>query len=216
MTKKIITIFLFMLLAFVPLKVHAYDGITDTGHNDIKQLGFLDESQNHKILKTMSDFDINQAMSKVKRKAFGWRLENINYKIPVWYISDVIFSKSNNTHQKIEFKYNLEVSTTKTNDYSMAGSVVGKMNGKLKNLGFNVDATLKGEFGQEIKHYYEETSNFTISIHPGKKISLLVMGDGDLSTGVGKYYFFGMCFKKGTWEYIDYVNEYYEFYEEDI
>ena len=216
MIKKLIVIMLMLVALMTPLKVKAYSGITDTGHEDIRELGFLDETKGHKILKTMSDFDISQAMNKIKRKSFGWRLENINYKLPVWYISDVIFSKSNNTKQKIDFSYNLEVSTTKTTDYSMSGSVVSKVSSKFKNIGINVDTTLKGEFGQQIKHYYEETSSFKITIHPGKKISLLVMGDADLSTGVGKFYIFGICFKKGTWEYIDYVNEYYEFYEEDI
>ena len=216
MIKKMILMTLMLLALLTPLKVKAYSGITDTGHSDIRELGFKDETKNHKILTTMSDYDISQALSKIKRKGFGWRLENINYKIPIWYIRDVIFSKSNNTNQKIDFNYNLEVSTTRTTDYSMSGSVVSKVSGKIKNIGFNADTTIKGEFGQQIKHYYEESSSFKITIHPQKKISLLVMGDADLSSGVGKFYMFGICFKKGTWEYIDYVNEYYEFYEEDI
>ena len=51
---------------------------------------------------------------------------------------------------------------------------------------------------------------------PYTKLTLMVRGDCVVSNGVGKYYVFGIPFSKGTWEYIDFVTEYYEFFEEKL
>jgi hypothetical protein len=43
-----------------------------------------------------------------------------------------------------------------------------------------------------------------------------VTGNAELSNGVSRYYFFGIQFKKGEWEYIDVIDECYELIEEKI
>ena len=76
--------------------------------------------------------------------------------------------------------------------------------------------SIRADLKASIKNYYEESTAFNVVVYPGKKVSLLVKGDGELSSGVAKKYFFGIQIKKGTWETIDKLTEYYELYEENL
>ena len=216
MIKKILVGFLVLSLNLTFLKVKASSGIRNTGHSDVIELGFVDEHLGYEVLNQMSEEELNQAYKKVKRKAFGWNTTTINYAVPIWYISDVVFSKSNNTNQTFEFTYNTKYSTTAELELSASGTIATKVSGKIKAISASVNLDVEGEVTKVTKDYYEEKTNFTVVLNPKHKISLLVRGDAFLSTGVGKYFLFGISMKKGTWEYIDFVTEYYEILEEEL
>lgn len=216
MLKKFLVCFLGLGFSFSLMKVNAASSIRNTGHSDIIELGFVDYHLGYKLLNQMDDTELNQAYKKVKRKAFGWNTMTINYAVPIWYISDIIFSKSNKTDQTFEFTYNTKYSTTSELELSASGTIATKVSGKIKAISASVNLDLEGEVTKVTKDYYEEKTNFTVVLNPKRKISLLVKGDALVSTGVGKYYLFGISMKKGTWEYIDFVTEYYEFLEEEL
>ncbi len=216
MIKKILLSFLVLSVCTTFLKVSAKTSIRNTGHSDVIELGFVDEHLGYQILNQMSEQELNKAYKKVKRKAFGWNTATINYAVPIWYISDIIFSKSNNTNQIFEFTYNTKHSTTSELELSASGTIATKVSGKIKAISGSVNLDLEGEVAKVTKDYYEEKTNFTVVLNPKRKISLLVRGDAHISTGVGKYFIFGVSMKKGTWEYIDFVTEYYEFLEEEL
>lgn len=215
MLKKFVICFFVFSLMCVPFKVHASTKIRNTGHSSIIELGFKDEHVGYKILNQMSNKEVNNAYKKVKRSGFGWNVHVINNCVPIWYISEIVFSKSNKTQQVFTFKYNTKSSTENSVEYSVSGSVGGKLSGKIKDITGSISLDLKGEITSVTEKYYEEKSDFSVVINPGKKISLLVRGDANISTGVGKYFFLWITFSKGTWEYVDFVTEYYEFIEEN-
>lgn len=215
MIKKIVICFFVLSFCCITTKVQAA-GITSTGHSNIIELGFKDPHVGYKILNEMSSKEINNAYKKIKRKGFGWNIYFINKKIPIWYISDIIFSKSNKTNQVFTFKYNTKYSTKSQIEYSATGSIAGKVSGKVSAITGSADLSLKGTISSVTESYYEEKNDFTVVVNPGKKISLLVRGEANLSTGVGKYFFLWITCNKGTWEYIDFVTEFYEFVEEDV
>lgn len=197
------------------LKVEAR-GIVNTGHDDIKEIEFVNTEVYHEILSEMSNSQINDYLDKVPHRAFGWSAFVINDHVPVYIIKDVIFSRSNNTTQELKITYDVKYTKTEELEKSISGSIATKISGKIKGINAGVDATIKGDVKKTIKDYYEEKTDFTIRIPQGTKISLQVKADAQLSTGVGKYYFLGITLKKGTWEYIDIITEYYELLEEKL
>lgn len=216
MLKKLFMFLFVLMLCCTAFKVKASNGTTDTGHSGVIELGFKNPHLGYKILNQMPNSEINSAYKKVKKRAFGWSVHEINNAVPIWYISDVIFSKSNRTNQVFNFTYTTKYSTESALELSASGSIATKVSGKVKAITMSVNLDLEGEITKATKNYYEEKTTFTVVLNPGKKVSLLVRGDANVSTGVGKNYILGIPFNKGTWEYIDFVTEYYEFLEEDI
>ena len=91
-----------------------------------------------------------------------------------------------------------------------------EVSGKVKAVSLAFDLSIKGEYDKKEKNTTTETTNFAINIHPNTKVSLVVMVEGLLSNGASKFYIFGIPLKKGTWEYIEPVREYYELREEIV
>ena len=219
MIKKVIISFVFVgiLMSLMAIRPKAsYGGITKTGHSDIVEMDFVETNRGYKLLNQMDNSTIESAYKNVKRTAFGWSAKVINNEIPVWYISEVILSKSNNTANPLTYSYTLRYSTQTDLEVSASGSIALKLSGKIKGITGNLETTVKASITKTVKDLYEEKTSFDVIVPPGKKVSLLVRGDGELSTGVGKKYFLGIPLKKGTWEYISLLTEYYELYEEDL
>lgn len=212
--KKIFIIIVTILIFSNFSLVKANNGITNTGHATIEELDFLNKDADYRLLNQMSETTINNYLSQVKRKGFGWNIKTINKNIPIWYISETVFSKSNNTFRDLEFNYTIKQTQSRELEISVAGSLAAKGSGKIKSVSASLDAEIKGEIRSISKTFYEESQTFKLYIPKRHKISLLVKGEGSVSTGVAKYFFFGFTAKKGTWEYIDLETEYYEYYEE--
>lgn len=212
----ILLILLFQTFALKLVLVKAEEGITKTGHSEIKEFDFYDEESGYRLLIQMDPNKVNDAYDKVPRKAFGYSIYKINDCIPGWYISDVLFSRSNSTNQNITFKYNYKYQKTKSLDYSITGTLALKLSGKIKTLGLNAEPTIKGEIDSSTKDFYEENAAFNFDLAPGKKISFIVRGECEVTTGVGKQFFLGITTKKGSFELMDIRTEYYELLEEDI
>ena len=51
---------------------------------------------------------------------------------------------------------------------------------------------------------------------PHTKITLRISGDAYVTSGVSKYYFLGLCLRKGEWERVDVETMYYELVEESV
>ena len=98
----------------------------------------------------------------------------------------------------------------------MSGSLSTKASGKIKGITLGGDIKGEGELKNSSEEYFEEKTNFSVDLKPYTKLSLMIRGDCIVSSGVGKNYFLGIQIEKGTWEYIDFVTEYYEFLEEEL
>lgn len=216
MFKKFLLFSLFMFSLAFTFKVDASSADLSKGHSDLIELEFYNQDVGNKFLYEMSKDTINKAYKKVPTAAFGWSGYAINSYVPCWYISEVIFSKSNNTSNKLTYDYTLKFNETNTKTISRTGSFTGKISGKIKGLSLALDTTFKRDVEKSVKTFYEEQTKFDVIVPQGKKVSLLVRGDAEVSTCVFKYYIFGLQVKKETWENLDKITEYYELYEENL
>lgn len=210
--KKILISLLLSILLFSQ-KVEASPS---TGHDELDQIGFYDLDNPHLLLCEYSKTSIKEYQKKVPRCAFGWSVYPLSSDEEVWYIANVIFSRSNNTSSDITIDYKTKYSKTKKIETSISGSIAPKLSGKIKGATASLEATIKGEYNKSITDFFEENTDFSVKIPKGKKVSLVVKGEGLLSSGVGKCFFLGITVAKGTYEYVNVETEYFELLEEEL
>ncbi len=216
MLRKYLFCFITLCILTTTVKINAASSTKNTGHSDIIELGFVDYHLGYQLLSEMSDKELNNAYSKVKRKAFGWNTSTINNNVDAWYISDIIFSKSNRSNQVYTFTYTTKHSSKHEVELSASGTIASKVSAKIKTVTISGSMDAEGEIKNTTEEYFEEKTNFSVDLMPFTKLTLMIKGDCIVSNGVGKYYVLGIPVYKGTWEYIDLVTQYYEFLEEEL
>lgn len=216
MFKKYLICFITLCTLTTSFKVYAAESTKNTGHADIIELGFYDYHMGYQLLSEMSKKDLDIAYKKVKRSAFGWSVKEINNNVDAWYISEIIFSKSNRSSQVYTFSYTTKHTSTNEVELSASGTIATKVSAKIKTITLTGSLDAEGEIKSTSKDYFEEKSSFSVDLMPYTKLTLMVRGDCVVSNGVGKFYVLGIPVSKGTWEYIDFVTEYYEFFEEKL
>ena len=72
-----------------------------------------------------------------------------------------------------------------------------------------IDTVIRGLRNNGITEIY-------IVVAPKTKLTVSIRGEARLNNGVCRYHILGIGFNKGEWEYIDVVNEYYDYYEETV
>lgn len=188
---------------------------TKTGHREFNEITFL-YNQNGKLIVNLSNSEKNEMFKKVRRKVFGWSNKVNILNGMVVYTADTIFARANSTNQVIKFSYSTSSTRKDQLTRSLAGTLSMKSSGKISDISLGLDESIRSEIGYKTEITFEEETDFDIKIDPGKKISLIVKGNANLSNGASKFFVFGICTNKMLWEYIDVVNEYYEIYEEAI
>ena len=209
---RIFCLLMIMMMFTVGTKAYASN---QTGHDEFDEIRVPDESD-AKLLVWMKGSEKDKALNKVKWKFFGLSTYNINYREVVYYNARTIFSRSNLTSRSIEFNYNMSTGRTVTNSIGVSGSIDLKISGKIKAVTLTGDAGFTTDWDKTVKETEEEKINFSVTIPPKSKVSLIVKGSAELTNGAAKSYIFGIAFKKGHFEFIDVVTEYYELLEERI
>lgn len=207
-----------LLLTIITIIVCSLNGVqagTKTGHSEFNEINFL-YNPNGKLIIEMSDVERKAILKKVRRKAFGWSSYANILNNTVEYTADTIFARANNTNQTVEFNYSTTSSRKKQLTSTLSGTLSLKASGKIDDISMGLDESIRSEIGQKTEISFEEETDFSIKIDPGKKISLLVKGKANLSNGASKYFFCGVTTSKKIWEYVDVISEYYELYEETI
>jgi hypothetical protein len=212
--KKLLLLILFISSISSLMSVSAKE-ITPTGHEGFEKIIVNDGSTIY-LINQLTQSEIKTKQKGVKWAAFGWRSTAFIKYYDVKYIGKTIFSRANSTSQSVDFTYSVTEESTITTSISLSGSISPKVSGKIQSVSASLDATIRGEIGKKNEISKEDKSSFKVTINPGKKVSLISKGDARLSSGAAKYYFFGICFKQGLWEYLDVVNEYYELCEENL
>ena len=200
-------------LVFSGTKIHAYK---DTGHDDFTSITFVEGE--HRLINDYTNSEVKNLYKKVNKKAFGWVTHYLLMDEKVNYDGLVIFSRSNKTSKNMNFEYYLKETLTTKTDVKISGSVSGKIAGTIK----KINTTLSGEVKGEVENTNSKTdttdskTTINIVIYPKTKITMIQTGEAYITSGVSKYYFFGMTFKKGIWERIDVSTMYYELREEQV
>ncbi len=210
--KKIIFSCLCILLC---LNIYVVNAASVAGHTNFQEIKIPNGSAS-KLISEMSDVVINAAYDKVKHRLFGWSVSSIVTDQKVTYKGDTVFSKKNNTSQYLNYIYRTESESSVTTSISASASLAGKGSGKIKGVTASLDASIRGEIGKKTYVSRSEETEIKIVVPPYKKLTICIRGEARLNNGVCKYYFLGIRMKKGEWEYIDIINEYYDYYEENI
>lgn len=212
MKKAFLFIFLlFIMIGFSQSKVYAK---YDTGHSDFEEIKF--ENKDSLLLINISEQVKHDYMKQVNKGFIGWKVKTMVHSTNATYVGKTIFSRFNNTDQTIDFNYSSSIKNTEETSVVTEGSLSGSVSGKGKALSGGLEAEIRKKIGSVSTITITEESNFKVQIKPGRKVSLVVKGDAKVSNGVAKYYFLGICFKKGSWEIVDVMSEYYELCEEII
>lgn len=207
--KKIIFVILLIGVLTLPVIVEA------SSHPEFDEIIFLYDSA-ASLIEDMPEKKIESAYKKVKRKAFGWSVLSIIEDENIKYVGDTVFSKANNTSNALTFTHTFEVINVLETSVSVSKSLESSFSYKDKKISGNVNAAIRKEIGEKTKEQVSETTKTNIYIPSKTKLSITIKGTAVLNNGVTKYYFLGIPLKKGTWEYIDVMTEYYDYYEEKI
>ncbi|OQB63650.1 MAG: hypothetical protein BWX94_00786 [Tenericutes bacterium ADurb.Bin140] len=210
--KKILTAF---LLLFICFNVSLLAFANDTGHPTFQSIT-IPKISRAKLLVAFSDTEKAEALDRVKRKLFGWSVYVVNENQTVTYVGETIFARANNTKEPLKFNYATTESTSQEITRSATGTVGLKISGKIKTLTAGLDTAVKLEVGVKEKEDRTVKQDFNIVVQPKTKVTVSAKGEARLNNGACKYYIMGIAFKKGMWETIDIINQYYDFYEEQI
>ncbi len=189
------------------------DPYSSTGHDQFAELSMA--LTQYKLLVKYEQSVIDSYLTKVSRRVFGSSdFVIVNYG-DARYVSTVIFSRSNKTRDAYTFTYNLD--TVIYSDVSV--SVKGSLSAKKVFKSNKGDTTVEGDvaitYATSSSIKTTESGKMAVIIHPGKKVSLRIVGDAKVSNGVSKYYFCGICTKKGSWEVVDVITCCFELLEEN-
>lgn len=211
MKKIYLCIFLiFILLGICQGKVEA----STTGYSEYKEIKFPDKYM--KLLIEMDKGEQNSYLKKIKRKFIGWQFKIINYPIVGTFVGNTIFSRYNNTEQIIDFNYSSSIVKTTESSVKTIGTISASGSAKGKSISGSLEGQIRKEIGEVRTDKITEETEFMVKIMPGRKVSLIIKGNVRVSNGVAKYFLCGICFKKGAWELVDLVSDYYELCEEII
>ena len=131
------------------------------------------------------------------------------------YVGAIVFSRSNKTLAPLTFDYSLTEVIYEEQSYSITGSLSFKQSAKLKKVELGATESVEVKVSGESSIKTTESNSMTITINPNKKITLRVKGECKISLVFAKYYFIGICTKKGAFECVDITTSYFELYEED-
>lgn len=217
--KKVCLILFYALLLLIvflimPLKTMAY---VKTGHEEFMEINFLDKKD--KLLINRDAKEIEEGYKKVSdRRVFGWKTYYFNINSQANYIGDILLSRSNRTNNPFIINYKVEEQTFKDRSYRINGSVSGKVTfgGSKSKVEGSISPSFGGYYDRRDSHTKEETTDFKLNIMPHTKLTLRITGEAYVTSGVSKYYFLGLCLRKGEWERVDVETMYYELVEENL
>ncbi len=159
---------------------------------------------------------VNEAYKKIKRKVFGWNVSTIIKDERIKYEGDVVFSKANRTARELTFNYSYEVENSSETSVSVSGDISISISGKVQSITGSLNGKIRKEIGEKTKTVMTESTRTVLVVPAHTKLTVQLKGYARLNNGVARYYFLGIGIKKGTWEIIDKITEYYDYYEEKI
>lgn len=210
--KKIIFCLLCLLSC---LDIFVIGTVKAASHPEFQEI-IIPNGSKAKLIGSMDKETIKKAYNQLDRKFWGWSVEVIVNNQKVEYKGDTVFAKKNNTSQPLKYTYFYKREESITTSVSASASLAGKGSGKIKAVTASLDASIRGEIGKKTVISNTESTEINIVVPPKKKLTVTIRGEARLNNGVCRFHIFGIGFNKGEWEYIDVVNEYYDYYEENV
>lgn len=208
-----ILLIIFIGICGYGIKRQSHIPFTSTGHEQFESLILSGE---RKLLIECEDDDIKPLYKKVKSKIFGSNEYYLNKYVKAKYQSKVIFSRSNRTNEEYIFSYDLETVEYKNVSVAVKGGISAKKIFKMDSGDLTLDGDISMSYASDSYLKTTETGKMNVVIYPYKRVTLRIVGDARVSTGVSKFYIFGICIKKGSFEIVEIQSTIYELLEESV
>lgn len=152
----------------------------------------------------------------ISKSFFGWHIAHDNKNEKVRYKKETLYIIVNEGETPITESFTLKEQEVIKRQYSVSGSIHLKGTGKEKQF--------SGTFDQKMDNSIDKTTTTTtlqefeikVNVDQGTELYVEVLGEGLLTNGVGKYFIFKKCIKKGAWEIFTVQTEYYSIRKEQI
>lgn len=168
-------------------------------------------------VKLVEDFELSEYedyYDLIESRFMGWSTVVVYEEEPVVFVSETLFSYSNQSDEEIEYKYEYEQGTDIKDSVAFTGDITTKAGGKVKGFNLNFNSKLQSKLSKATSESTSESWNLDIKVSPYTKVSLKIRGEGELTNGVSKFYFFWIPIKKGGWEILEIIDEYFWLVEE--
>ena len=163
------------------------------------------------------DFDeYEEYYDQVKAKFMGWSTVIVYDEVPCMFISETLFSYSNQSDDKITYKYVHKEGFNSKTSMAFTGDIKTSAGGKVKGFNLKFDSKLQTKLDDATTITESEEWKLDITVNPYSKVSLKVRGEGTITNGVSKFYIFWIPVRKGGWEILDVVDEYLWLLEEHV
>lgn len=189
--KKIITLVLLVILALI--------GTSDTyAYSNFQS---IDKVGNGKFLKEFSSDDYYEYYSKIPNHEFlGWTSYHANFEMKVKFISETLFSYYNNGKSALQYNYKSSKKHVDSYSLKVSGGIKLKTQKNNKTFGDGLDTSINIEYKKEIKTEENESYDIKVSIEPGTQLVLYLYGEGLVTNGVAREFFFWFEVNRGGYE----------------
>ncbi len=210
MTRKLLIVCILLIGLFLfPAPAHAEEYL------NYQEIVF--DNDEATMLKDFSDADYEEAYSELsKRKFMGWKISVVNKNEPVEFVSETKLKIYNDGFSTIRYEITLDREEEQKYQISASGSISVNVKGDIKKFKGSIDASIKAAVTYTETSTTSETYEFTIIVDPRTYVTIVTRGEGEITNGIAKNYFFWIETKKGGWETFTVTTEYYEIVKERI
>ncbi len=196
--KKICVVILMLLLTQIKVKAN----VDYQNYESMEVYGGV-------LLRDFTDEDYDKGYSKLANaKIFGWNIHMMNENIRVKYVTETVFSYYNKGTTPIKYETTLVKNITSKQNISASGSIGIQVKGDIKKFKGQLDSALKISYDNQKIEDIKETTKMTFEVDPDTQVILKICGEGRISNGVAKKYFFFLTTQQGGFEVFDITSQY--------
>lgn len=175
------------------------------------------ENSGNKLLKEYTQEKYKEYYNLIPIRYFmGWKLLIVTKNQPVNFVSETKLKIFNSGYSTIKHDITLKSEEKTKYQISASGSISIAIDGKVKQFKGGLDTSIKAAVDYEKSTTSSEEYVFKITVDPGTYVTIVTKGEGIVSNGVAKNYFFWIMTQKGGWETFVVTTEYYEIIKERI
>ncbi|MBN2504610.1 MAG: CIA30 family protein [Bacilli bacterium] len=175
------------------------------------------DSDDAVLLKDYTDTDYADFYKQLpKRKFMGWNVHVVNKNEQVEFVSETKLKIYNNGYSTIKHEIKLDTEEKTSYQISASGSISMNVKGDVKKFKGTLDADIKAAVSYTQTSTSSESYEFVIIVDPKTYVTIVTRGEGEISNGVAKSYFFWIETGSGGWEAFTVKTEYYEIIKEKI
>ncbi|HHX76366.1 MAG TPA: hypothetical protein GX698_03205 [Acholeplasmataceae bacterium] len=156
---------------------------------------------NGKLLDQYTKSDYDYGYRQIGSNEFlGWKYHYITKDMKVKFISETLFSYYNNGKSAINYNYKASKKTISSYKLKVSGGIKLQTQKDNKVFGNGLTATLNMDYVYDNKVEDVESFDIKVSIEPATQLVLYLYGEGKITNGVAKNYFFWIEVAKGGFE----------------